>query len=425
MSQVGLVWILAEKKTEFSGNDSKTPLVNSTSGEKLELLILMFEESCCCWVSKLVWIPASSASLPPPATDENLPIFVIDARESSRSQFRPHPRYPPVLVLKGAANLSPANVGKSHARIRRVLDNLSRVTFGGVARPRIAAVHPGHEATVVSPEAKDEHHAAGQGLAHNLDAPALLGPGGRGVAVRIVDVVGGTAGGCGGCVVDKGPVLDVEACDVGEGARSRRGVELGDDGERQERVDLVLGASAVEVAVAVGVGVVTTAPLVAVPGRLAAVGLGLAGADPLGTARVWRVHSRARVGLPNVHLVAAGAELGRVCRAVDEAEDGTLRVAVAGAVFRACRVEAARCLSPAVQLHVGEVQRAVHAAGHLGQLDIKSELVAEERDVFVVFAVGGEKIGPRRDRDNLAVGVTSPLVERKGVSGRFNPPERA
>jgi len=175
------------------------------------------------------------------------------------------------LLLESAANLSPADVGKGHARIWRVLDDLARVALGGVARPGIAAIHPGHEAAVVGPEAEDEHHAAGQGLAHDLDAAALLGPRGRGVAVRVVDVVGGAAGGRGGRVVDDGPVLEVEARDVGQGARGRRRVELRDDGEGEERVDLVLGASAVEIVVAVGVGVVAAAPLVAVAGWLAAV----------------------------------------------------------------------------------------------------------------------------------------------------------
>jgi len=70
---------------------------------------------------------------------------------------------------------------------------------------------------------------------------------------------------------------------------------------------------------------------------------------------VRRVHGRARVGLPNVHLVAAGAKLARVCRAVDETKYGALCVAVARAVFGAGRVEAARCLAAAVQLHVREI----------------------------------------------------------------------
>jgi len=133
--------------------------------------------------------------------------------------------------------------------------------------------------------------------------------------------------------------------------------------KRQQRVNFILGTSAVEILVAVSIRVVAASPLVAIPRRLPAVQLVIAGPDALGFARMGGIHGGARVGLPDVHLVAAGAELARVGYAVDEAEDGALRVAVARAVFRAGGVETFRYLAAAVEFHVGEVEGAVHAAG--------------------------------------------------------------
>ena len=194
-------------------------------------------------------------------------------------------------------------------------------------------------------------------------------------------------------------VLDVEAADLREGAGggARVGDELGDDGELGVGVDGL--ARAVEGRVAHAVGVIVAA--VAVAETLVAGGAGVGAAISaragglLGhRAWVWRVGRGDGVGLPDVHLGAAGTgraaagvgvvagwgpalDVGLVVEsqlranenvgkrefrahlAVDEFQvRWALRVAVASTVLGAGLVATEAGLAT-VRVHVDEVERAI------------------------------------------------------------------
>lgn len=53
-------------------------------------------------------------------------------------------------------DVSPADVAKVDVCVRLLGENERRVAFGGVARTRVSAVHPGHEITVAVPDGEDE-----------------------------------------------------------------------------------------------------------------------------------------------------------------------------------------------------------------------------------------------------------------------------
>lgn len=176
----------------------------------------------------------------------------------------------------------------------------------------------GGEETHVVPETHDENHGASGGGTH-LGEATLVVEGALiaedlllGVAVVLGDGVAGDAvdGGLG--VGDDDVVLDVEAGDLGEAAVVALD-ELGDDGQGLCGVEGELGAGTVEGLVALAVAVEVAAVRVAVAavtvlGVSAAAGITLAGVVVIVLARVRRVGGADAVGLPDVHLGAAGTE---------------------------------------------------------------------------------------------------------------------
>lgn len=162
-----------------------------------------------------------------------------------------------------------------------------------------------HEPALVPPDAKDEDHTSGHGLAHlphGAEVHEALRAAHR-AAVLVVQVVDrGRPGDVDAGVLDDLAVLDVQAADRDQLAVAVGG-ELRDGGERAARVDHQAGA---EVLLVADDGrVVAAAVLVAdsVEGALVA----RASVQAFVLAWMWRDVRCHRVGLEDVHLVAACA----------------------------------------------------------------------------------------------------------------------
>jgi hypothetical protein len=209
-------------------------------------------------------------------------------------------------LLVGRADLAPAEVGVGDLGEGLNLDNVGRGALALGAGAGLAVVEPLHVAALVPPDAHGQDHAAGEGLAHALggaELHVLAGAGGG--AELVLDHVGvGDALLVGVEGLDDLAVLHVEAVDLLELALAV-GKELGDDGEGLESVDLELLAPAVVVSHVDAVGVPAAAVLVAdtFEGAL----LTLAEVQALLVADVGSHVRGARVGLPDIHLVAARA----------------------------------------------------------------------------------------------------------------------
>jgi len=339
--------------------------------------------------------------------------------------------------LEGRADLAVADVGEEAVRVRVVLLDLRVVARRLVARAtegaprlgrvdgvRVDGVEPDHADVVVVPQRDDESHRAVHRVAHASDAALGLediepvGEVGHLRGAHAVGDGGPVAGGGrrvrGRRVLDRLAVLDVEALHLLELARVSAVLsdELRDDRHRLERVELELGAGAVELVRPLAVGVEVAAVLVAhaleaiagVGGVLAVVVAAvdaLAAVRPLRRARVHRHLRRDLVRLPDVELRAARAVLA-VARvrvrlgAVPADHVGltrdplevvrALRVAVARAVLGARLV--GRILGDAaVLVHLDEVDGAVEAARHVRHVHRERELLVQQLEHLVVVLV--------------------------------------
>lgn len=190
----------------------------------------------------------------------------------------------------------------------------SNTGAGGIGADGVVAVEPLHVGGVVVPDGEREDHSAAHGVTHTSETTVLsevvgVAEGGLLLSAEVVgDLVGlGDSGDVGLRVGDDLTVLNVEAADGAEraGVGAVVGNELGDDGEDTGGVDgqalaeegLVAHAEGVEVA---AVGVAETG----VPGAVRTRAAGLAG----GLAGVGREGRGVVVGLPDIHLTAAGTE---------------------------------------------------------------------------------------------------------------------
>jgi hypothetical protein len=183
---------------------------------------------------------------------------------------------------------------------------------GGVGR-----VEPEHVDVVVVPDGEDENHTLGHGLVHGGEA--TLGSEIVGVAERGLlssaegcgdGVVGSHTGNVGLGVGDDDTVLDVEAADLVErtAGGTVAGEELGDDGELGVGVDLQAWAvvGGVTHTVRVEVATVLVAHTTVAVGTVTAFGA-RASVLAVDCAAVRSVGSGVLVGLPDIHLIAAGS----------------------------------------------------------------------------------------------------------------------
>lgn len=293
----------------------------------------------------------------------------------------------------GAVNLAPPDVGEGNLGLGLNESDVLGVALGGVARASRAGVQPLHETALVPPDAHGQDHTSGEGLAHaGGGAEVHVSPGAGGLAELVVEHIGlGQAGKIDRVSLDDLPVLLVDALDGGE-LSILAGGELSDDGEGAAGVDLEGRAVAVGVGNVDAVRVPRAAVLVAdaLEGALltrALVERGL-------VARVGSDVVGARVGLPDVHLVAAGALALDVALAVDEGGGVALGIAVAGAVVGAAGVELGL---GSVGNHFRQVEGRVHAAGELGGVDVEGELVARQGEHLVLVLGLVEEVDARGD----------------------------
>lgn len=266
-------------------------------------------------------------------------------------------------------DIPPLDIAKHHVRTRRVLLYEGGITFGGITRPVRTAIKPIHELAIIVPHAKGKHHPAAEGLAHGSQAAELLGAAVDGRAPRRVDGVPARRGD--GARDDHATLL-VDAADLAKGPGRRPVVrdELRDHRERLGRVHRAAGRPVIMIALVVRVE--AAAALVTV-GRVIGAG-------------VRRERGGDAVGLEDVHLVAAEARLVRVEGAVFPRLDGALGIAVPCAVVGGALVQVG---AAARDIHLGEVERAILAAGQRRKVHVESELLAQqlERDVVAVVVV--------------------------------------
>lgn len=229
----------------------------------------------------------------------------------------------------GTVNIPPPDLRKSHRRIGIVSLDESRISLSATARPGTVTIKPMHPQARIIPDTEHRHHAPPQSLAHTLQPTQRLErPRRRAESLRHGD----------GRIADHHTLLHVQPADLGQS--SCRGVigrhELRDDGYR------LGGVNGETVAI-----VILCAELVGVVGAAIPVADGVAfGAGARVQAgcgaRVRGENCGARVGLPEVHLLAAGTCAEGVGLAVDPGTGvEALRVAVACAVGCTSGVEGA------------------------------------------------------------------------------------
>lgn len=229
-------------------------------------------------------------------------------------------------LVEGGANGAEPDVGEDDAGVGAVLLEILGLAGGGGAGTAgnselawvgiggVGGVEPQHVDRVVVPERHDEDVAAGERCAHGVEAAEL----GEGVVVAeggLLLAAEGVGDGVAGCGRDLGlgvlvnlAVLHVEALDLAE--RGAGADELGHDGHF--RLGVELHARAVEALVAHAVAVKVAAILIA-DALVAVVAVAAvsacAGSDTRALAGMRGVGGRDGVGLPDVHLGAAGADV--------------------------------------------------------------------------------------------------------------------
>ena len=185
--------------------------------------------------------------------------------------------------------------------------------------------------TYVVPEGHDKNHRGLESIAHTTPSTLLLEVIGilKDLLLLGAEVsskrVSGNSSNLGLRVGNDVAVLDIETSDLRETAVGSL-VELGDDGDLLGGIDSEVGSGTVEGLVALAVGVEVTAISIA-SSAIAVVGVGSTARVTFASmlselgARVRSVGSGDGVGLPDVHLGAAGTDVtlagvGVVLRAV-------------------------------------------------------------------------------------------------------------
>jgi hypothetical protein len=118
------------------------------------------------------------------------------------------------------------------------------------------------------------------------------------------------------------------------------------------------------------------------------------------------------IGLPDIHLIAARAVVVDVGYTIDPGGLWALAVAVAGTVGCAGGVQTRAATSGG---HLGQVERAVHAAGKVADIDGEGELLVEQLQEVVVFTSRSQQIHTRRDASLSTIDIQI-LVERHRVA---------
>jgi hypothetical protein len=291
--------------------------------------------------------------------------------------------------------------------------------LGGISR--VSGIQPQHVDRMVVPERHDQDVAACKRSAHLVESTERLE--GVGVAEsRLLRGAEGLGDGVAGyaldgrvAVLEDLAVLYVEALDLREGGA--RADELGDDGHFLGGVEG--GAGAVEVLDAHAVALLgllvcglswvggcsayveITSVLVAdtavTVAAVSARDIISALLKTRALARVRGVGGRDGVGLPDIHLGAAGTDLTRsgvrvsvrwvpaldVGLSVDKLDVvGTLAIAVTSSELGTSLVVA--LANATVRGHLDEIESTVETARKLGDIDVEGELLADEVEHLVL-----------------------------------------
>lgn len=168
---------------------------------------------------------------------------------------------------KGAANLTPLEVAKGDLGLRLDSEDVLRQILRISARASTlrGAVEPDHGTVRRPPDAKGHDHAAGHGVAHDLEgAEPVKGTGAAGGAVVVGDGVNGRQALLGDRLgLENNTVLDVETRDGRQLPSGLVDGELCHHGKGLGGVDIELGALAVVVGLVESVRVPAATILVA------------------------------------------------------------------------------------------------------------------------------------------------------------------
>ena len=232
-------------------------------------------------------------------------------------------------ILERRPDRSKLDVGERDSRVGRVRLDVRGHTRASRARPtrhtgvrrrqvrRVLRVQPEHVCCVVVPDRQHKYNTARERLAHLLQSTLVreqVRVGERRLLLRaelVRDRVerGVDSGDVDFAVLDHDTVLDVETADLREraGGRVVVGQELGDDRERLGGVDG--HACTVERGVAHAERVEVAASRVTETGGSTSALVARARIEADGAAGVGRVGGSHGVGLPDVHLAAAGTHV--------------------------------------------------------------------------------------------------------------------
>jgi len=294
---------------------------------------------------------------------------------------------------------------------------------------RVVAVKPEHVGLVVIPDGQHECARLAEQVAETAVVlercrvaerrllRAAIGRRDRVLSTHAGDVVRR--------VGDELAILNVEATNLSNG----RANELRDDGELGGSVNRL--ARTVETGIALAVGV-EVAPI-GVALRTVSVGCATARCRVAldltrGIARVRSEGVGDAVGLPDVHLRAARAQIAGACVGIVRRRDPArnialaineldvtraLRVAVSGTVCRASLVVRVLGLAT-IGVHLDEVESAVQAARKLRDIHVERKLLVWQGEHMVVGTVV-QKVHARAD---VLCGVRGDELQREGISGR-------
>ena len=277
------------------------------------------------------------------------------------------------------------------------LDDVLRVALSGITWASLTTVKPLHKTALVPPNTHRQDHTAAQRIAHALHGAQLHERiGAVGSAGSIIK------GNVFGLILEDNAILDVLALDGLEHTVLSR--ELGNHGEGLLGVNFE--AKTVEISCTVAVRIFAAAILVAETGSTAISALAL---EKTGLAACVRCDlSRAAVGFPDVHFVAAdagainvslqasvclvGRESSVTYDTVHPRSNETLGIAVASTDAGTSRIQVR---SATVRPHLREIQGAVHATRQLRHIDVEGELLTSQLQHLVVLLALAQEIRPR------------------------------
>jgi hypothetical protein len=293
----------------------------------------------------------------------------------------------------------------------------SNTRLGWVSVSGVVAVEPEEVGRMVIPDRHDENDTLSEGLVNgreSTDISKVVGVTENGLLLSAEVIGDGVEGRRDSGDVDLGvlddfAVLNIDTADFlkSTGISTVSGNELGNDSDLLGSVDGLSGSieAGVTHAVRVEVASILVANTTITVRTVTALSTG-ATILTVDAAGVRSVGGGDRVGLPDIHFIAAcsvlsgasidivggGGPSKDVGLSVDKLDVvGALCIAVSGSVFGTSLV-AGILGKTSIGIHFGEVKSTIDTAGHVGDVDVESELLVLDLEELVVGVVGGHEV---------------------------------